>query len=689
LVSDTTDPVAAFNEFIREFRNEEGDFIYREMIQEMTVEGEISLTVDFNDVIKFNPELARRTIDEPKEFIEAGNKAVAEVIEIEDSDYAFTTRNFFIRFSNMGESETIPLREIRTEHVGKLIMLTGIITRATVVKPLLVEGFFQCLNCNEIIIKAQEESRYNPPHHCENPGCGRAGPFKLLTEESKFIDWQKVTIQERPEDLPPGQMPRSVTILLTNDLVDTVRPGDRVMVVGVLKSVPDFSQKTSGKLATFHINMDANNINPEEKEFDHIEITEEEIAEIIELSRDPWIHSKIVESIAPSIYGNEDIKESIALLLFGGIPKVLPDGLKIRGESNILMIGDPGTAKSQILRYVASLAPRSLYTSGKGTSAAGLTVAVLRDTDTGEFTLEAGALVLADRGICCIDELDKMRTEDRSSIHEALEQRTVSVAKAGIVATLNARCSILAAANPKLGRYVASRSAAENINLPVTILSRFDLIWIVKDKPETESDQIKAQHILRLHTAGVTEREPPIPKELLKKYISYAKMNARPKLSDDAAKRLEDYYLEMRQAGDTSDSPIAITARQLESLIRLTESHARIALRAEASVEDADAAIRLLKESLRQVGIDPETGRADIDVLMAGTSTSTRNRIETLMELIEKMEKDNNNKAVAIEKIIEQAIEYGMTKEFVERNIERMRQDGMLFQPKAGFIKKT
>jgi replicative DNA helicase Mcm len=553
MVSDTTNPVEAFTEFIREYRNEEGNYVYREQIQKMTVEGGISLVVEFDDLIKFNPELARRTIDEPKEFIEAGNRSVGEVVEIEDADYAFTARDFFIRFNNLSEGDTVSLRNIRSENVGKLIMLNGIITRATVVKPLLVEGFFQCLNCGEIIIKAQEEGRYSPPHHCENPGCGRAGPFKLLNEESKFVDWQKITIQELPENLPPGQMPRSVSVILKNDMVDIARPGDRVSVVGVLQSIPDFSKRSSGKLATFHVLMNANNVQPEEREFETLEITEQEERKIIELSQDPWIHDKIIRSIAPSIYGYEHIKESIALLLFGGVAKVLPDGLKIRGESNILMIGDPGTAKSQLLRYVATLAPRALYTSGKGTSAAGLTVAVLRDSDTGEFTLEAGALVLADRGVCCIDELDKMRKEDRSSIHEALEQRTVSIAKAGIVATLNARCSIIAAANPKLGRYVPSRSAAENINLPVTILSRFDVIWIVRDQPSEETDQIKAEHILRLHTIGVSEQEPPIPMELLRKYISYAKIHSKPKLSEDAAKRLQEFYLEMRAASETSD----------------------------------------------------------------------------------------------------------------------------------------
>lgn len=689
MVSDTSDPVEAFSEFIREFRDIEGNYTYRQQIQKMTVEGDISLVINFADLIKFNPELARRTIDEPKEFIEAGNRAVMEVVEIEDSDYAFNTREFFIRFTSLSEGEIIPLREIRAEHVGKLIMLEGIITRATVVKPLLKEGAFLCQHCNEIIIKDQEEGRYSPPHQCPNPGCGRAGPFRLLHEESVFVDWQKITIQEKPEDLPPGQMPRSVSVLLKNDLVDTVRPGDRVSVVGVLQSIPDFSQRSRGKLATFHVDMNANNITPEEKEYESLEITEEEERQIREMANDPWIHDKIIKSIAPSIYGYEHIKESIALLLFGGVPKVLPDGLKIRGESNVLMIGDPGTAKSQMLRYVAELAPRALYTSGKGTSAAGLTVAVLRDADTGEFTLEAGALVLADRGVCCIDELDKMRKEDRSSIHEALEQRSVSVAKAGIVATLNARCSIIAAANPKLGRYIPSRSASENINLPVTILSRFDLIWIVRDEPNESDDQVKAQHILRLHTVGVSGTEPPIKMDLLKKYISYAKQNSRPRLSEEAAERLEEFYLQMRTAGETSDSPIAITARQLESLIRLTEAHARMALRQEASIDDADAAIKLLTKSLQQVGIDPETGAMDIDTIMVGTSSSTRSKIETLMDLITRIEEDREGRAVALDEIIEKAEEYGMTRDFVERNIERMRQDGLLFQPKAGFLKRT
>ncbi|NHJ47410.1 MAG: minichromosome maintenance protein MCM [Asgard group archaeon] len=691
MVVDPREKKEAFTEFIREFRDEEGNYIYRQRIQEMTVQDEISLEVDFNDLIKFSPQLAEFAINEPEEYVNAGDEAVLDVIKIEDIEYAEAKNKFFIRFYNLTESETISLRSIRSEHVGRFIMLTGIITRATVVKPLLVVGHFQCLSCiEEYIVVHQEDQRFTPPLRCTNPSCGKAGPFKLLVESSSFIDWQKINIQERPEDLPPGQMPRSVSVLITNDMVDIVRPGDRVSVIGVLKSVPDFSMKKSGKLATFHINMHSNNVVPEEKEYDSIEISEEEEQIILELSRDPWVHKKIIESIAPSIYGNEDIKESIALLLFGGVAKELQDGLKIRGESNILMIGDPGTAKSQMLRYVATLAPRALYTSGKGTSAAGLTVAVLRDAETGEFTLEAGALVLSDRGVCCIDELDKMRKEDRSSIHEALEQRTVSVAKAGIVATLNARCSIIAAANPKLGRYVPHRSAAENINLPVTILSRFDLIWIVRDEPEAGSDKIKAEHILRLHTAGVTEREPEIDKDLLKKYISYAKLNCKPKLSEEAARRLEEYYLEMRDAGeDARDSPIAITARQLESLIRLTESHARIALRNEATIDDAEAAIRLLRESLRQVGIDPESGKPDIDVIYSGTTTTKRSRIDQLNKLIQELEDESKNQMVSIDDLVERGAGLGLDRDYIEKNLEQMKNYGEIYFPKQGFVRRV
>ncbi|MGB9779178.1 MAG: ATP-binding protein, partial [Candidatus Bathyarchaeales archaeon] len=357
----------------------------------------------------------------------------------------------------------------------------------------------------------------------------------------------------------------------------------------------------------------------------------------LELAKDPWIHRKIINSIAPSIYGYDHIKEAIMYLLFGGVPKTLPD-ITIRGEMNALLIGDPGTAKSQLLQYVARIAPRGLYTSGRGTTAAGLTAAVIRERGGG-MSLEAGALVLADKGVACIDEIDKMRPEDRVAIHEAMEQHTVSVAKGGIVATLNARTAILAAANPALGRYEPHRTVAENISLPVTILSRFDLIFVLRDVPDKETDGKMSEHILEIHRKGVTPVEPPIPLELLRKYVSYAK-GIKPVLTQEALKRLNDFYLAMRSVSETEGSPVAITARQLESLVRIAEARARAALRKEVLAEDAEAAINIMKRSLEEVGIDLSSYKYDIDLIMTGKPKSVRDKLQTVLSTMLEMEKE-------------------------------------------------
>lgn len=373
-------------------------------------------------------------------------------------------------------------------------------------------------------------------------------------------------------------------------------------------------------------------------------------------------------------------------LLFGGVPKLLPDNITIRGDSNILIIGDPGTAKSQLLQYVSKIAPRGLYTSGRGSTAAGLTAAVIREREGG-MTLEAGALVLADRGICSIDEIDKMRTEDRVAIHEAMEQQTVSVAKGGIVATLNARTSILAAANPALGRYDPYRTMIENINLPTTILSRFDLIFLIKDQPEKEVDQRMAEHILLLHKTGAAPVEAPVPPLLLKKYISYAK-TIRPLLTDDAMKRFEDFYVKMRTT-ESRESPIAITARQLESLIRLAEARARAALRKEVIIEDAQASILLMRKSLEQVGVDISgSGEIDIDIIMTGKPKSLRDKLQVVLSTIVDGEKESG--MVREEELYERLQqEYDIRREEAYRLIAQLTREGTIYSPRQGYFKKT
>jgi replicative DNA helicase Mcm len=434
------------------------------------------------------------------------------------------------------------------------------------------------------------------------------------------------------------------------------------------------------------MHMDASYVDVLSKEPEAAVVSPEEEKKILELMQDPWIHRKVIHSIAPSIYGYEHIKEAIMYLLFGGVPKQLPD-ISIRGEMNALLIGDPGTAKSQLLQYVARIAPRGLYTSGRGTTAAGLTAAVLRERGGG-MTLEAGALVLADKGVACIDEIDKMRPEDRVAIHEAMEQHTVSVAKGGIVATLNARVALLAAANPALGRYEPRRTVADNVPLPVTILSRFDLIFVLRDVPEKEFDAKMSEHILGLHKTGAAPVEPPIPPSLLRKYISYAK-NIKPQLTEQALQRIRDFYLEMRVASETEEgTPIAITARQLESLVRTAEARARVAFRKEVLAEDAEAAIAIMRKSLGEVGIDVTSGKQDIDLIMTGKPQSLRNRLQVIMGAIIEMEKETGmvEKSALLERL---ETEYEINADEAERLIGQLIREGTIYSPKEGCLKKT
>ncbi|MCJ7610229.1 minichromosome maintenance protein MCM, partial [Candidatus Bathyarchaeota archaeon] len=440
-----------------------------------------------------------------------------------------------------------------------------------------------------------------------------------------------------------------------------------------------------GVSRTFDLYLEANSIEVAGKEPELVQISPEEEQQILELSKDPRIHERIIRSIAPSIYGYEDIKEAIAYLLFGGVSKVLPDGITIRGDSNVLIIGDPGTAKSQLLQYVSKVAPRGLYTSGRGSTAAGLTAAVIREGEGG-MTLEAGALVLADRGVCAIDEIDKMRNDDRVAIHEAMEQQTVSVAKGGIVATLNARTSILAAANPALGRYDAYRSVTENINLPVTILSRFDLIFVIRDEPSKEFDSKMAEHILVLHRTGSSPVEPSISLPLLRKYIAYAKQ-MHPVISEEASRRLQEFYLQMR-TNETRESPVAITARQLEALVRLSEARAKASCNKEVTIEDAQVAILLMQKSLRQVGIDISTGKMDIDIIMTGTPKSVRDRLQLVLAII--VEAEKIGEMIHDEDLYQKLQEnYGLVRVESSRLLEQLVRDGLIYSPKTGYYKKT
>jgi len=679
----TLSPMDRFQSFLGSFTTDEGLLKYRQRLSQMAVSGVGFLLVDFDELMTYDSALARSIIETPDDVLKYVNDAAWAQLKIVAPDYAEKIGKVVVRFR--GLPETVQLRSIGSEQLGRFIMVDGILVRSTAIQPLLVKAVFKCRKCDQEVPVEQKGSFLEAPPTCPNPACRRAGPFDLVEERSSFIDSQEIRIQEKPEDLPPGMLPRWLDIKLSEDLVDIARPGDRVSITGTVRAVQEFASRRGG-LRTFNLFIDANFVDVAGKEHEAVQISPEEERQILELANDPLIHNKLIASVAPSIYGYDHLKEAILYLLFSGVPKSFPDGITIRGDANVLFIGDPGTAKSQLLQYVAKIAPRGLYTSGRGSTAAGLTAAVIQEKGGG-MTLEAGALVLADKGICCIDEIDKMRPEDRVAIHEAMEQQTVSVAKGGIVATLNARSSILAASNPTLGRYDPYRTIAENVNLPVTILSRFDLIFIIKDEPESELDTRMAEHILTLHKTGVTPVEPPILPVLLRKYISYARQ-IKPVLSEEAVKRLEEFYLKMRSASESRDSPIAITPRQLEALIRLAESRAKVTLHKTVSVGDAEAVILLMRTSLDQVGIDVTSGKYDIDVIMTGKPKSLRDRLQFVLSTIIDMEKATG--MVRDEDLYERLQkEYDINRDEASRLVGQLVKDGTVYSPSAGYYKRT
>ena len=679
-----------FESFIEEFTDEEGQLRYQEKIREMETMGARSLFISYNDLLIQDPKLAKEVIVNPEASIAAGEEVLSSKITEMSPGYLDRLKQVHIRITDL--SEKLMLRSLKTEHLDILTCFEGIVIGVTEAKPLMISAHFRCASCGENQIVDFPEGIYTPPYQCRNEHCQRKGSLQLQLDRSVFIDWQKITLQEKPEELPPGQLPQSTSIHVLDDLVDQARPGDRAEIVGILKARATRLLKR-GQLATYGKFFHGVSVSRETEEFVDIEISEEDELRIIDLSKSPYIIEKVRDSLAPSIYGRDLVKEAIASLLFGGTAKETPDGMKLRGESNILIVGDPGTGKSQILKFVAQLAPRALYTTGKGSTAAGLTAAVIRDQDTGEITLEAGALVLADQGIAMVDEFDKMRAEDRAAIHEAMEQHTISIAKAGIVATLNARTSILAAANPRRGRWNPFKATADNLNLPPTILSRFDLIFVLEDKPDLKEDHDLATHVLRLHKSQTLTTNPPIEQDLLRKYIAYARREIQPRLSAEAEERLLEYYKELRRSSGKVEEgqlePIAITPRQLESLVRLSEARAKMRLSNEVTYDDASGAVNLMNATLEKLAKDTETGKLDIDKYSSGISARSRRQLDRIDALIDKMlEEAEDDEPVAIKDIIDRAVEEGLSKNQVVKAIDEMTRRGILFEPQPGYVKR-
>lgn len=671
-------PEERFQDFFKEEK-------YRNLIRQMALSEKRSITVDYLDLSAFDSQLSRNICEKPDEYLQYAIRALKYQLLIEDKQYAESVDWFYVRLR--GIPEKISLRSIGAHQIEKLVAFDGIVVRSTPVRPLLMEGVFICRGCGSENSVRQEGTFIRAPIRCKNPECKKERSFELSIEKSKFIDSQELRVQEKPEDLPPGQLPRYIDVFVEDEMVDIVRPGDRISVTGIVKARAEVVPG-KGKLRSFSAYIKSNYIEFLGKELETIEISPEDEKKILEIAKSDFVHKDIIDSIAPSIYGYEDIKEAIMCLLFGGVPKTTYEGVPIRGDVHVLLLGDPGTAKSQILKYVSKVAPRGIYTSGRGTTAAGLTAAVLREK-AGGMVLEAGALVLADKGVAAIDEIDKMRDEDRIAMHEMMEQQTVSVAKGGIIATLNARASILAAGNPKLGRYEDRISVSENVDIPIVILSRFDLMFIQKDYPKKSVDERLSEHILSVHKSGGAAIKSPISPELLRKYITYAKAKINPRLTDEAVKHLRDFYLKMREiSAESGGSPVAITPRQLEALVRLAEARARAALREEVTKVDAEAAIRLMQKSLRDIGVMKEEEIADIDIIMTGKPATVREGFAAVIKLVGSISKEVED--VDLEELYSRLeSEYSIDRRTAEDYVRRLLKDGTLYSPKPGFVKKT
>ncbi|MEE3489649.1 minichromosome maintenance protein MCM [uncultured Methanobrevibacter sp.] len=631
---------------------------------------ERSLTVNYQSLEIFDPELADLLIEKPEEVIQAAQIAIKNIDPlVKDADIN-------IRFENL--TNIIPLKDLLSKYIGTFVAADGIVRKTDEIRPRIETGVFECRGC----MRLHEVEQTSGNHIIEPSLCSECGgrSFRLLQEESKYIDTQTARMQEPLENLSGGTEPKQMLMILEDDLVDELNPGDKVRITGTLKT---FREERSGKFKNY---IYVNHIEPLEQEFEELHLSEEDEEKIIELSQDPHIYDKIIKSTAPSIRGYRDVKEAIALQLFGGAAKQLEDETKLRGDIHILIVGDPGIGKSQILKYVSRLAPRSIYTSGKGTSGAGLTAAAVRD-ELGGWSLEAGALVLGDQGNVCVDELDKMRSEDRSALHEALEQQTVSIAKAGIMATLNSRCSVLAAANPKFGRFDRYKVLAEQIDLPAPIISRFDLIFVIEDKPSREGDSKLAEHILKIHKENTVDYE--IEPELLRKYIAYARRNVNPQLTDEANEVLKEFYVSTRNSNPEEQGAVPITARQLEAIIRLSEASAKIKLKEFVEKEDAEKAVRLQMACLKEVGVDPETGEIDVEILEGGTPKSDRDKIQRVTEEIKLLEEEFAGDAPLNVLLSNMSEKYGVSEDKTEQIVRNLKQKGVIFEPNTGYFRRV
>lgn len=651
-----------FKKFLKEFFEGNHNYKYRDQLKDHYNLGEYWINVSLEDLDSYDEYLSDKLKKNPTKMMELFEQAATEVcddVTAPRKEGFEEVPNIQVMLTSVGTPTN--LRDLSSDMVSHLITVSGIVVAATPVRGKAIGITLQCTGCRDTVPNIQISrglDGYCLPRKCPNGDANTGGrlnrcpldPYQVLPDKCKMIDIQTLKLQELPENTPQGGMPRHLKLYCDRYLCDKFVPGNRVTLFGtfaIVKIGKSSSQNTRGAEANVKVGLRSSYLQvigykiettgPGHTSTIPYTPEEEEEFRILSSSRD--CYRKIHSSIAPSIFGFEDVKKAIAALLFSGSVKNLPDGTRRRGDLNILLLGDPGTAKSQVLKFAERVAPIGVYTSGKGSSAAGLTASVIRDASSRSFAIEGGAMVLADGGVVCIDEFDKMREDDRVAIHEAMEQQTISIAKAGITVTLNSRCSVLAAANSVQGRWDDYKSDDENIDFMPTILSRFDMIFVIKDKHDYEMDLAKARHVVGIHVDADNigangEGNSELSLEFLKKYIAYCRSKCGPRVSDAASKTLVQRYVDMRNGASRTQSPsngtttngqngtngtngmtnwhessqggdqqfekkavIPITVRQLEANIRISEALAKMELKPFANEEHVLEAYRLFKES--------------------------------------------------------------------------------------------